>query len=484
MLPKEWRYQRFHISHLLAALALGSLAGLCIGRSVEIQFGAIAVIAVLSLLLGGFRSQRWWAMGSLLFAGIVIGLMRGNTVDQHYDRYAELIGDQQTVTGAMTGDAQQLGTDRQRVVLGSVQAGESKYPGEIFVTVYGGDELKRGDRVTVRGMVREGFASYGIAMSAGRVVSVQRGDDMIRDVRERFGSALRQVVIDPIASLGLGFVVGQRSALPDTLDEQLRVVGLTHIVVASGYNLTILVRFMMRVFSRYSRYLALMSSLAAVVLFVLFSGFSPSMNRAAVVTILGLLAWYVGRRFHPLLLIFYVAAATALWNPMYLWSDLGWYLSFFAFFGVLIIAPLVLKLVYRRRSPTAVEQLVTETLGAEVMTLPLIVFAFGTLPVLGLVSNALVAPFIPAAMALTAITGVLAMAIPILASLFALPTMILIGYMIAVVEWLAELPFAEQRFGMDLTALIGWYVVVVISVLFMSRRIAYDFRRRDHRLDV
>lgn len=56
---------------------------------------------------------------------------------------------------------------------------------------------------------------------------------MIRgNARDRFAEALRRVIIEPSASLGLGFVIGQRSELPPKLDDELRMVRLTHIVVA------------------------------------------------------------------------------------------------------------------------------------------------------------------------------------------------------------------------------------------------------------
>lgn len=479
-----WRYRRFHVSYFLAWFAAGILAGLLVGRQFDVEPQASLIAAMLVLVLGAFRSRRWWGVIAIIVAGGIGGVIRGSGVDAEYGRYELLIGRTVTIEGVMSGDAQRTNGGRQKITLTRISAERSEYVGEIFATVYGDAELKRGDRVTLRGTIREGFASYAAALSGGKVISVARSADTIRDIRERFASTVRAVIVEPIASLGLGFVVGQRSTLPDTLDEQLKVVGLTHIVVASGYNLTILVRFMMRLLSRHSRYLALASSLVMITLFVLFSGFSPSMNRAVVVTVLGLLAWYVGRRFHPVLLLMYVAAATAFVKPMYVWSDLGWYLSFFAFAGILIVAPLVVAYLYKRRAPSSFEQLVTETLSAEIMALPLIAFAFGTVPVLGLIANVLVAPFIPAAMALTALTGALGFVFIPLAAILALPTMVLIGYMVAVVEWLAGLSFAQYIADIGLAGILLWYIVVISLCLAARHKTGYDFRARDRRLEV
>lgn len=484
MFLEAWRYRQFHVSYLLAWFASGVLVGLLVGRELGIVLHAGLLAAMLALLLGSLRARRWWSVVAIVVAGIIGGSMRGASTETLYRDYDVLLEKTVIIEGTMSGDAQHASGGRLRITLKGITVEQRSYVGEVFATIHGDSELKRGDRVKVRATVREGFASYAASLSGGKIISITREPDMIRDIRERFARILRSVVVEPIASLGLGFVIGQRSTLPDTLDEQLKVVGLTHIVVASGYNLTILVRFMMRLLSRYSRYLALVGALGMITLFVLFSGFSPSMNRAVIVTVLGLLAWYVGRRFHPLLLITYVAAATAYANPMYIWADLGWYLSFFAFAGILIIAPLVMTYLYRRRAPSSFEQLVVETLSAEAMALPLIALAFGTLPVLGLIANVLVGPFIPAAMALTALTGAVGFVASSLAAVVALPTMILIGYMIAVVEWLAGLPFAQVAFSLGLPVIVAWYSAIAGLCMVVRYRTGYNFRRRDSRLDL
>lgn len=479
-----WRYRRFHVSYLFGWLAAGLLGGLLIGQSYDIGTGTTLLFIGLIFMTSALRSGRIWAVPVIVLSGMCFGIMRGNMVAAQYNQYDQQVGRSVTLYGSLSGDPQRDSGGRQKIIMNSIRIGNTHYPGEVFVTVFDDSSLKRGDTLSVEGTIKEGFASYGATLTNGEIIKVIRGDDFIRDTREHFSETIRSLVIEPMASLGLGFVVGQRSTLPDSLDEQLKIVGLTHIVVASGYNLTILVRFTMRLLARHSRFLAFTCSLCMISLFVLFSGFSPSMNRAVVITVLGLLAWYVGRRFHPVLLIGYVAAVTAVFNPMYVWADLGWYLSFFAFAGILVVAPLIVNLIYRRRAPSSFEQLVFETLSAQVTALPLVVFTFSTVPVFSLFANVLVAPFIPAAMALTVLTGVLGMVSGTLAVAAALPTTILIGYMIAVVEWLSGLPAAQYVLDLGAVHVAVWYMLLIGLCLYVRQKLSYDFRTRDHRLEI
>jgi len=80
------------------------------------------------------------------------------------------------------------------------------------------------------------------------------------------------------------------------------------------------------------------------------AGTSASIVRAAVISVLTLAAWYYGRAIRPLLLLLLAAAVTAYANPVYLWADISWYLSFLAFFGILVLGPLVTSRLYGERS--------------------------------------------------------------------------------------------------------------------------------------
>jgi hypothetical protein len=75
--------------------------------------------------------------------------------------------------------------------------------------------------------------------------------------------------------------------------------------------------------------------------FMAITGWSASMTRAGLVAGLSLWAWYYGRKFHPVTLLAIAASVTATVYPPYAWGDIGWALSFAAFAGVMIIAPIV-----------------------------------------------------------------------------------------------------------------------------------------------
>ncbi|NCU30818.1 ComEC family competence protein [Candidatus Saccharibacteria bacterium] len=464
-----WRYARFHGSVMLAWLAFGVLIGLMVG--IWLPFSSLSwvwLLPVMMILVGAFRSRRWFAVILVIACGVVFGVVRASGFAEELRELEALRDTKQTIVARISQDP--TNNDLPNVwqtQLSSVRVGSDKYTGEIFATVLSEKLLRRGDEVRISGMLREGFGSFAVTMYRANLEEVLPSNDKLLDFRNSFGEAVRRVVPEPEASLGLGFLVGQKSALDPAFEEQLRTVGLTHIVVASGYNLTVLVRFARRILARHSRYLALVSSLGMIVLFVGISGMSPSMNRAAVVTVLSLVAWYYGRTFHPVKLILYVAAGSALAYPTYLWSDLGWMLSFAAFFGVLVVSPLVMITLKSKSKRLDIGEwpllrLLVETTSAQIMTLPILAVTFGNLPVVSLLANMLVAPVVPFAMALTALAGMVGW----LTSWvwLAVPASTVLAYVVSIVHNLANISWASVNVEASSAIAIACYVAIGLWV--------------------
>ncbi|MNL17502.1 Competence protein [compost metagenome] len=338
--------------------------------------------------------------------------------------------------------------------------------------------MKRGDRVSVEGRLEEGFGVFSAVVYRAEVQRVERPEpgDVARQVRDWFANAVRLAIPDPQASLGIGYLVGQRRALPEDLAAALQIAGLTHVVVASGYNLTILVRLARRLFTKVSKYMSALMASGMIVSFIAITGASPSMTRAGLVAGLSLLAWYYGRKFHPLILLVLVAAVTVLISPSFAWGDLGWQLSFAAFAGVMIVAPLAQRYFFGARKPGTIRQILGETVAAQLVTLPILVLAFGQFSNVAVVANLLVLPLVPLAMLLTFIAGITGLILPSVAGLVGAPAQWLLQYMIGVAEYLSKLPWAQTQIEIN-----GWfvavsYIVIILGCVYVWRKTKYDLR--------
>jgi competence protein ComEC len=272
----------------------------------------------------------------------------------------------------------------------------------------------------------------------------------------------------------MGYLLGQRRALPADLAAALVVTGLTHVVVASGYNLTILVRLARRLFVNVSKYLATLSSVMMILGFMAVTGASPSMTRAGLVSGLSLAAWYYGRRFHPLVLLPFAAAVTVLIDTTYAWNDLGWQLSFAAFAGVMVLAPLLQRYFFGDKKPGIIRQILGETISASIMTLPILILAFGQFSNVALMTNLLILPLVPLAMLLTFITGIGAIVLPGAASIIGAPAEWLLGYMIGVIHYFAGLPWAQTILSIQPWMVAVAYTIIALVCIYLWRATKYN----------
>lgn len=467
-----------HVSWLIAISSLGIFAGVVLAAMpLGRLFVSVAwMLTGVALCLFAFIKQRRYVALFALIGGMFIGLWRGAIEQSALDEYKPLINQTVTLSGVVSEDAD-VGK-RGDVVLRvkNVRYGERDLTGALWVTTSRSVAVQRSDRITIEGKLTEGFGTFAASMYDAKVKQVTRGNDIAIMVRDWFTRFVRMAIGEPESSLGIGYLVGQRRSLPPELDQALKIAGLTHIVVASGYNLTILVRFARRFFMRISKYTAALASGGLVLGFIAITGLSPSMSRAGLIAFLSLAAWYYGRKFHPLVLLPFAIAVTVLFNPSYAWGDVGWQLSFAAFAGVMIFAPLLQAYFFGNKKPGTLRQILGETISATICTLPIILFYFGQMSNVAVVANLLVLPFVPLAMLLTFIAGVGGFIVPAFAVVFGFPAEMLLGYMVNVAEYLAQLSWAVTEVKATSWHVLGMYALLVAFAVYMWQKTHLNLR--------
>lgn len=472
--------KKLHISWLVAAWCLGLTVGVIavhhLPRSVEFNmlalFGGL-VLFVLALV------WRWRVLMIVaVISGGLVGLWRGEMGRTGLEVYDSLIGKSAVIQGRVLEDPDIDKKGQTVLRLSDLRINGKKLAGQLWVVTADKRPIKRGDIVQAQGKLTAGFGAFSASMYRAKIGSVERPipGDVAVGARDWFAEQVRKHIPESESALGLGFLLGLRRSMPMELSDNLKIAGLTHIVVASGYNLTILVRLARRLFAKRSKYLAMLSAATMILGFMAVTGLSPSMSRAGLVAGLSLAAWYYGRTIHPLVLLPVSAAITLMINPQFGWGDLGWQLSFASFTGVIILAPLLHNYFFGEKDPGTFRQILVETLSAQIVTLPLLMMSFGVVSNVALIANMLILPFVPLAMLLTFASGVLAM-VPMIGVAIFLPTAWLLGYMIQVANWLARLEWAQMEVNITWWQCSLMYVAMLGAMWWMKKQTKLNLGR-------
>lgn len=371
-------------------------------------------------------------------AGFILAGFRYSPELSDRHALASLTGQTITISGTIAEDPDfsESGTSLR---LSHLSIDNHVFSGLLYAKLSGHNyDFLRSDRLTLQGKFSDGFGTFVGSLYRPEVVEFTRDQpgDIFAQFKQFFSSLVHDKIASPASDLGLGYLMGQKNGLSEDFAEQLRAVGMTHVVVASGAHLAILVTAARKIFGKLSKFAELFFALLIIAAFVLIVGFTPSMTRAALVAVLGLLLDYVGRRLSPFRLLSLVAALTLIITPTNL-QNLGWQLSFASFFGIMIIAPRLTRHFYGGKNPPWLANMFITSFSTTLICAPVMIFNFGSLSLLSFIANLIILPTLPYAMILVFLTGATSF-LPFLPSLFAALASILLNLHILVIDFLSQ----------------------------------------------
>lgn len=281
-------------------------------------------------------------------------------------------------------------------------------------------------------------------------------------IEERFDKLIPQ----PESSVLAGMLFGAKKNIPGEFKKQLQTTGTIHIVVASGYNLTIVAGFTMALAGILSRYGATVLTLICIALYSYFVGFEPPIIRAALMASIAFTAQLFGRKNTALWALGITAFVLLLFNPSFV-HDISFQLSFMATFGILYIEPL-LK-VFLKKLPAILSDELGVTIAAQLATLPIIMFQFGTLSIIAPLANFLVAWTIPLIMMIGSVESViLILKIPLLDQLFAVIVHLPLLFFVQIVRTCSEIPMAQLQLEKnDYLITVGTTLIIIALIIKM-----------------
>jgi len=316
---------------------------------------------------------------------------------------------------------------------------------------------------------------------------------VVHRLRRDLSSALAGALPEPHASLAQGIVLGERSALPQDLKDDLNATSTSHIIALSGYNVTLLAGLVIGAFAwLIGRRKAAFVALGAIAGYTLLTGASPSLVRAAIMGTLYLTATLLGRPNSGLVSLLVAGAVMAGLQPDVV-RDVSFQLSFAATAGIIVLDPLMRHRLNEasqhaawlpgpaQRGPTrAISDIAIVTASASLSTLPIIALHFQRISLIALPANLLVLPafpFILLSSTIVAIAGLVSQPLAQVAGWFA---WLGLSYMIATARLLAALPFASlevRRFNMEMCAA-SYLLLAALCWLASARRPGGEALRR------
>jgi len=475
--------------NLVICFLFAWLVGIFLAEFLIIDFWWVngMIIGLLVGLIIFWRDKNW-----RLILLIVIGLLGGLNYYHFWDTNEArkiVIYDKEIEFSGQIIDKPERESNKQTVILSyEIESISTK----IIIELPRYPEYKYGDSLTVKGKIQNpykiktvGNFDYGHYLLKRGIRGLMKNPEIIAvnysrtyennlrvqayrviyQIGEKFELSVNRFLPEPYAALQNGLITGTRSNFSDSLMSAFNRSGTTHIIAVSGYNVTIVISVITILLAGFSRKLAFWGSIGIVISFVILTGASASVVRAGILAILVSWGKTEGRRTNHTILILLVAVLMLLFNPYALLSDISFQLSFLAFIGLVSLAP---KLSDQKINflPSKIKTILMETISAQIMVLPILLYNFGTLSIIAPLTNILILPFIPVIMFSGIALGIFAMVWEGLARIIASLNWLVLRYIILVVEHLSDLSWAAV--GLEMNQ--WWWIPLYYILIFIWLR--------------
>jgi competence protein ComEC len=261
-------------------------------------------------------------------------------------------------------------------------------------------------------------------------------------VRRRAERGLDRALAPAGAALMRGMVLGEDDRLDDDERTDFQRSGLAHVLAVSGQNVMLLATLVLGLGALAGVPLRarLVAALGLVALYVPLTGAGPSIQRAGVMGVAGLVAALSGRPSSRWYALGLAAAVTLALNPRTA-GEPGWQLSFAAVIALLALGPPVREAL-GRRLPAPVAEAAAITVAATLGTAPLMAFHFDQVSLVSLPANLVAAPAVAPIMWLGMLAAAAAQVAPGLAMPFDVLAAPLLAFVAGVAHAAAGLPLA------------------------------------------
>lgn len=459
---------------MLELSALLLTVGAVLYHNLGFDFSSLSIVAGSLVVFFCFLLRSW---RGTMFALVIAGaLLLGALAVWKSER--ELPN---TIFGNRAFDAEVVSVDR-RLDRMNVVVRDIDHDAKLQLFLYETVSFLPEDRVSVRGLVErpEAFLTdngrlfdyprylaskgiVGVAQRAQVLVQEEGGGSLPRIaaiVRFRIADIFAQHLSFPVDGVIAGMTVGYQGALPDRTQDLFRNTGVLHVLVLSGYNITLLAGFLGLLLRRMPFRLRTALIIISIAMLVLVSGSGVASVRAGIMGGIALLAGLSVRTYRPLRALTLAYLFFFFLSPETIFADPGFHLSFLATAFMVLALPKVERLFSFIPKTRGVDlrELLMLAITLPLFMLPYSMYFSGAFPLVSPIANILFALAAPLLMMLGIAILAFSLISPV-ASIIGTITSFLGDLSLRFLELCARLPVWQ-------TPAIAWWAVAGVYGLF------------------
>lgn len=409
----------------------------------------------------------------------MIGFIRAD-----FSKYqSQIIFDNKKVyefTGRIVAEPEKRESSRKIIFQPETESGQKIDSDEkIILTVNPSINFKYGDIISVKGKLQkpENFQSENkiefdyinflakdkifYQIYRPEIILIKQENSLFKSLfsfKEIFITSINKILPSPHAELVGGILLGLKSSLGEQLEIDFRRVGLIHIIVLSGYNITIISVAILAILFFLPIRIRLLTGLVAISLFAIIVGAGATVIRASIMSTIAITGQFFHKTYDVNKALFIAGIVMVYINPYILIYDPSFQLSFLATYGLINFSEKIKNLAKFIPEKFGFKEVVVSTIATQIAVFPLLAKMIGEISIISIFVNIITLPTIPPAMLLGFLTGITSMLnIKIISLSISFLAFLNLDYVIKVTEYFSRIPFATVKLPN-----IDWFRIILI----------------------
>ncbi len=292
--------------------------------------------------------------------------------------------------------------------------------------------------------------------------------------KKKIRESIQHNFLPPQSSILEGTILGDNGAMTNDLKNKLNITGLRHIIAVSGTHVVILSSIIMSLLLAAGiwRGQAFYVAIIFICVYIVLTGLPPSGVRAGIMGGIYLLSQKVGRQTMGSRLITLAAAIMLLINPLLLFYDVGFQLSFIAVLGLIYLEPYI-KILIKKLTKDKAENLVSiisTTFAAQIFTFPIMVYNFGNISFVSPITNLLILPIVYWLMVFGFLASIVGIFSNALGWILSIPCYFLLSYFIWVIDFFSKPWMIKIIKNVSWFWLVISYTIIILMTRFLNKK--------------
>ncbi len=246
------------------------------------------------------------------------------------------------------------------------------------------------------------------------------------------------------SSLLVGILIGDKTEISEDIIENFKISNLFHMLSVSGAHTSYIILGITYILtqSKVSKRWIQLLTIFILFLFMFITNFTASVTRACLMSIIILFSNLLYRKPDTSTIISVSLLAILILNP-YAINEIGLQLSYLGTIGIILFNENVEKLLNKIKVNTKITKLLSVTLSAQIMIMPIMAYKFNSISLTFFISNILASPFLGISIIMGFIVILVSLISFSLAKMLAVLLNLSLEALIFISEFTAKLPLSN-----------------------------------------